>query len=137
MLPTLSMAILPIQRKVASGAKVPCWKTLGVVARFLSSYQRMAEPEGLCFGPPVDTEWLTTQDSDAPKLRYARRYIRRSANESSFCRVPGCGMQAPPPQAELKAATAKFVGPASVEFAGAAKSTWNFQTFSELAPKFT
>src|SRR5438128_9884972 len=44
-------------------------------------------------------------------------------------------MQLPPLQAGVKAATARFVGPASVEFAEVAKSTWNFQRFSELVPK--
>ena len=51
--------------------------------------------------------------------------------------VPGCGIQAPPPeQAALKAATAIFVGPVKVVLAELAKSTWNFHKLSELAPKF-
>jgi hypothetical protein len=37
-------------------------------------------------------------------------------------------MHAPPPlHAAVNAATAMFVGPVNVEFAGVAKSTWNFQ----------
>src|SRR5258708_383989 len=38
----------------------------------------------------------------------------------------------PPPQAALKAATGILVGPLKVEFAGVAKSTWNFQRSREV-----
>src|SRR6516225_2788851 len=44
-------------------------------------------------------------------------------------------MQAPPPQASLKAATGMLVGPVKVESLGVVKFTWNFQRLSELVPK--
>src|SRR5262249_17900182 len=43
-LPTWSMAALPIQRKLLSGAKVPCWKTTGVAPGLRISYQRIPVP---------------------------------------------------------------------------------------------
>src|SRR5215469_14388640 len=97
------------------------------------SYQRT--PTKVPFLLPTLTEWFTTNDSWLPKLRYARRYIKRSPNESKFALVPGCGIQALPPQASAKGATAMLVGPVKVEFAGVAKSTWNFHRFSEFVPK--
>ena len=51
--------------------------------------------------------------------------------------VPGCGIQAPPPeQAALNEATGILVGPVKVVFAELAKSTWNFHRLREFAPKF-
>src|SRR5258706_5505858 len=100
MFPNLSMAILPIQREVESGEKVPCWKTVGVPFGLRISYQRTPVTLVLLL-PLTFTDWLTTSDSWAPvpvKFRYARRYIKRSARESSLLFVPGCGMQAPPPE---------------------------------------
>src|SRR4029077_8011541 len=83
------------------------------------------------------TDWLTTSDSWSPKFRYASRYIRRSASESSCWFVSDCGMHVPPPpQAALKDATGMLMGPVNVVFAGVAQSTWNFQRFSLFAPKF-
>jgi hypothetical protein len=83
------------------------------------------------------TEWLTTIDSWSPKLRYASRYISRSASESSLFVVPDCGMHAPPPlQAAVKAATGMLEGPEKVDAAEFVQSTWNFQRFSALVPKF-
>src|ERR1041384_7344981 len=46
-------------------------------------------------------------------------------------------MQVPPLQAGVNAATEMLVGPPKVELAGVPKSTWNFQRFRELLPKFT
>src|SRR6266496_5169888 len=93
MSPTLSMAALPIQRKVLSGENVPCWKTEKVpepVGVRLSSYQR-TPVKGFRLVVPTCTEWLTTSDSWFPaKFRYANRYISRSPSESSFCLVLGC-----------------------------------------------
>src|SRR6266478_925971 len=111
--------MLPIQRQFESGANVPCWASAGVPLGFWISYQRMP--------PPLltDTAWFTTRDSCVPKLRYASRYISRSASESSCCVVPGCGTQVPPLHSGLNAATLITVGPVKVEFAGVAKSTWN------------
>ena len=63
--------------------------------------------------------------------------MSRSASESSSWLVPDCGMQVPPPQAGLKAATGMLVGPTKVELAGVAKSAWNFQRSKELLPKAT
>ena len=57
------MAMLPIQRKFASGAKVPCWNTIGVALGLRSSYQRTPTLD------PAVTEWLTTRLSWLPKLR--------------------------------------------------------------------
>ncbi len=57
------MAMLPIQRKDASGAYVDCWYTVGLPPGFRSSYQRT--PALL----PTLTEWLATSDSWSPKLR--------------------------------------------------------------------
>src|SRR5947208_15042990 len=71
-----------------------------------------------------------------PKFLYANRYIKRSPSESSFSFVPDCCTHAPPPHASLNGATAIFVGPLNVEFPVFAKSTWNFQRFSEFVPKF-
>src|SRR5947208_2704773 len=85
-------------------------------------YQKVQSSEG-------STLWSTTSDSWSPKLRYASRYIRRSASESSFWVVPDCGMQVPPPlQAVVKDATGIVVGPDRVEFAGVVQSTWNFHS---------
>src|SRR6266700_6469522 len=123
MFPCLSMAILPIQREVESGEKVPCWKTVGVPFGLRISYQRTPVTLVLLL-PLTFTEWLTTSDSWSPKFRYARRYIRRSARESNLVEVLGCEMQAPPPeQAALNAATGILVGPVRVVFAEFAKST--------------
>src|SRR5207302_2282572 len=117
-LPSWSMAALPIQRKLASGAYVPCWYRAGVVLTLRSSYQRTATLV------PAVTEWFTTSDSEVPKLRYASRYISRSARESSCWVVFSCGIHVPPPpQAALKAATEIAVGPVNVEFAGVVQST--------------
>src|SRR5713101_5474522 len=95
MSPTLSMAMLPIQRELLSGEYVPCWKTLGVPFGLRISYQRTPST-WLCLPPLTKTEWVTTSDSWEPlKLRYARRYINRSPRESSLSEVPLCGIQAP------------------------------------------
>src|SRR5438093_12829893 len=95
-----------------------------------SSYQRTPTEE------PAVTLCVTTSDSWSPKLRYAKRYISRSASELSLCDVPGCGMQASPPlQAGVKAAVGIDVGPLSVEFAGVAQSTWNAQSSSAFVAK--
>src|SRR2546423_6304805 len=111
--PLRSIATLPIQRYAESGAYVPCWYTVGVPFGLRSSYQRM--PTEL----PAVTEWSTTSDSWSPKLRYARRYINRSARESSCCDVPDCGMHVPPAlHAAENAATGIDVGPVNDEFAG-------------------
>src|SRR6266496_4202198 len=118
MSPTWSMAMLPIQRQLASGAYVPCWNTVGVPFGLRSSYQR--KPTEL----PAVTLWLTTSDSWSPKLRYASRYMSLSASESSFVLVPDCGMHVPPPlQAGENAATAVVVGPVMLVFAGVTQST--------------
>src|ERR1700722_7178484 len=50
--------------------------------------------------------------------------MRRSPSESSFCVVPGCGMQIPPPQARVFAFTGIVNGPLNVDFAVFVKSTW-------------
>ena len=61
--------------------------------------------------------------------------MRRSASESSSCDVPPWGMQVPPPQAGLKAATGMLVGPLKVELLVVTKSVWNFHRLSELVAK--
>src|SRR4051812_3427143 len=80
---------------------------------------------------PVETrltEWLSTSDSWSPKLRYARRNIRRSPNPSRPTFVPGCGMQERvPPHNWLYAATGRLVGPLNVELPGVAQSVWNLK----------
>ena len=82
------------------------------------------------------TLWFTTSDSWSPKLRYASRYMSRSASESSLLVVLGCAMHAPPPlHAGENAAVVRFVGPVSDVFAGAAQSTWNFHTCNAFVPK--
>ncbi len=63
--------------------------------------------------------------------------MSRSANESRVLVVPGCGMQVPPLQTGLKAATLITVGPVNVEFAGVVKSTWNLKRFRLLVPKYS
>src|SRR5919202_2955849 len=109
MLPSLSIATLGIHRYAASGAYVPCWYTVGVAFGLRSSYQRT--PTEL----PAVTLWSTTSDSWSPKFRYASRYIKRSASESSCVVVPDCGMHVPPPlHAAEKAATGIVVGPVNV-----------------------
>src|SRR5258708_4005298 len=88
------MAALAIQRQLLSGAYVPCWKTLRLRdASGRISYQRTPEcrPEP----EPTSIVWFTTMASCSPKLRYASRYMSRSASDSSFCVVPPCGMQSP------------------------------------------
>ena len=94
MLPDWSIAMLPIQRKFASGAYVPAWNRLGLLpASSRSSYQRTPTLV------PAITEWFTTSAWwPSAKLRYASRYIRRSARESRLP-PPLCGMQVPPPHA--------------------------------------
>src|SRR5512136_221369 len=96
--------------------RVPCWNTAGVPLGLRISYQRtLVTPVRLL---PTVTEWLTTSDSTPARLRYARRYIKRSASESSLFDVLGCGTQAPPPeQAGLNVATGMLVGPVSVVLA--------------------
>src|SRR5438046_7877967 len=80
---------------------------------------------------------MTSTPWPSANIRYASRYIKRSANESSCWLVPGCGMHVPPPpHAAANAATGMFIGPVKVEFPGLWKSTWNLQKFSELRPKF-
>src|SRR3712207_3353970 len=134
MFPTLSIAIEPIQRLLESTAYVPCWKRLGVLFVTRSSYQRTPDS-----GPvPGLTEWFKTIASwPSAKRRYASRYIKRSASESSFCVVPDCGMHVPPLHASLKAATASVLGPVIVELAGVVQSVCIFQTRSEFEPKLT
>ena len=61
--------------------------------------------------------------------------MSRSARESSFCVVPGCGMHVPPPlHAALSEATGIDVGPVNDELVGVFQSTWNFQRLSRLDP---
>ena len=98
---------------------MPCWKTAGDVFGARTSYQR--RPTDV----PATTLWVTTSASWSPKLRYARRYIRRSASESSFWVVPDCGMHVPlVPHALVKAATPPTgIDPVSVEDAGVTQST--------------
>src|SRR6185295_16871336 len=62
MLPSLSMAALPIHRKFESPfVNVPCWKRLGVPLGLRTSYQRTPVwPFGLF---DALTEWLTTRAS--------------------------------------------------------------------------
>src|SRR5205823_11327612 len=72
--PIRSIATLPIQRNAESGAYVPCWYTVGEPFGLRSSYQRT--PTAV----PAVTALLTTSDSWSPKLRYASRYISRSAS---------------------------------------------------------
>src|SRR5436190_15724319 len=121
MLPTLSMAAEPMNRNVASGAYVPCWKTLGAPPDvWRISYHRTPTDA------PAVTAWFTTSDSWSPKLRYASRNMIRSDSESSVCEVPPCGMHVPvDPHAVVYAATVNEPGPVNVELAGTAQSTWN------------
>src|SRR5919201_2141242 len=130
MSPLRSIATLPIQRYAESGAYVPCWYTVGIPFGLRSSYQRT--PTEL----PTVTLWLTTSDSWSPKLRYASRYIRRSASESSCVVVPLCGMHVPPPlQAAENAATGIVIGPVNVVFAVFVQSTWNRHSSRLFVPK--
>src|SRR2546422_752274 len=102
-----------------SGAYVPCWKMLRLLPPAVrSSYQRM--PTEL----PTVTLRLITSASWSPKLRYARRYMRRSPSVSSFWLVPDCGTQVPPPPLHggVNAAVASVVGPVSVVLAGVVQS---------------
>src|SRR5215470_1328731 len=93
---------------------------VGVPFGLRISYQRM--PVLL----PEVMAWSTTSDSYVPKLRYEKRYISRSASESSCWLVPACGMQVPPPpHAGENDATGIVVGPAKLELAGVDQSTWN------------
>lgn len=129
MSPLWSMATLPIQRNVLSGANVLCCATVGVPPGLSISYQRT---------PPLDpttTEWFTTNASFVPRLRYANRNIRRSASEASVFVVPDCGTHVPPLHRAVKAATGIAVGPVSVELAGVVKSTWNLKRLRLLVPK--
>src|SRR5262249_29490229 len=77
------------------------------------------------------TVWLVGIDSLSPKLRYARRYIRRSPRASRRVVVPGWGMQScVVGHGGLNGATpGTDVGPVSVELFGFAKSTWSFHRF--------
>src|SRR5215469_13915221 len=128
MSPDWSMAMLGIQRNVASGANVPCWKIVGDPPLSRSSYQRTATEE------PLVTLCAATSASWSPKFRYASRYMSRSPSESSCCDVPDCGMQVPLlPQASLKEFTASVLGPVNVELAGVVKSTWNWNAASVFA----
>src|SRR5262245_62500940 len=87
---------------------------------------------------PAVTLWFTTSDSWSPKLRYASRYISRSASESSRWLVPACGMHVPPPlHAGENDATGTSAGPVKVVFVGVAQSTWNVQSWSTLVPKLS
>jgi hypothetical protein len=63
--------------------------------------------------------------------------MSRSASESSFCVVPDCGIQVPPPHAGENAATEIVVGPVSVVFVVVVQSTWNFQSCRLFVPKPT
>src|SRR5581483_1466 len=126
MSPAWSMVILPIQRVADVGAKVPCWKTVGVPLGLRISYQRI----------PVLIECVTTSASwPSGNFRQASRYIRRSPSESKGFVVDGCGTHTPPLQSGVNEATAKLVGPVNVEFAGVAKSTWNFHIRRALVVK--
>src|SRR5438105_2559776 len=124
--------MLPIQRKLESGAYVPCWKTVGVVPLgSRSSYQRT--PVLVVFAVTV---WFVTRDSWLPKFRYASRNIMRSPSVSSVSEVAPVGigstMQVPPvsPHGWVKSATLMSVGPVKEVFVGVAQSTWNFHSCS-------
>src|SRR2546430_1206832 len=119
MLPAPSIAALPIQRQLESGAYVDCWKTNGSPAGPRISYQRTPPEES------VATLWFTTRDSYGPMLRYAARYIIRSPSPSST--GPPCwGTQdpkRPPLQSCWKGAPATTTE--SIElFFGVTQSTW-------------
>src|SRR5216684_4411383 len=131
MSPVESMAMLPIQRKLESGAKVDCWATDGVPLGFWISYHRTP------LFRLTATVWFTTRDSWSPKFRYARRYIRRSASESSCVDSPDWITQPRPPLHNgVKGATGILRGPVKVELAGVVKSAWNLYRFREFTPKF-
>src|SRR5690242_331696 len=128
MLPSLSCAIEPIQRNWLSGAKVPCWKTVGPLPLSRSSYQRTPVDE------PAATEWLARREPTPLKLRYDKRYIRRSPRESSCWLTPDCGIQEPPLQASENEATGMLVGPVT-DTVPAAKFGFMRKRFRELVPK--
>src|SRR5437588_12159720 len=120
MSPDTSWATLPIHRELESGAYVPCWKTFRLLpVPVRSSYQRIPTPE------PAVMLRLTTRASWSPKLRYARRYMRRSPSVSSCWLVPDCGTHVPPvpPQGALNAAVANVPGTVRVVLEDVVKST--------------
>src|SRR2546425_10308126 len=93
-----------------------------LLAPVRNSYQRM--PTEL----PAVTLRLITSASWSPKLRYARRYMRRSPSVSSFWLVPDCGTQVPPaPHGSVNGAVARVVGPVSVGVAELVQSVWKLQ----------
>ena len=68
-----------------------------------------------------------------PKLRYANRYISRSASESRFC-PPACGMHVPPPHAGENDAAGSEIGPVRLALFGVWKSGVKRHSASELVP---
>src|ERR1700744_4652904 len=76
--PTWSIAILPVQRKVAvSGAKVDCWATVGVPFGFCISYHRTPLPGAS--GVPTDTEWFTNERFMVPKIAVCQTILQAVA----------------------------------------------------------
>ena len=67
MSPALSIAMLPIQRCFASGAKVPCWKMLHEEDDvWRSSYQRMPACPSVSL---TSTVWFASRVSWPPMFR--------------------------------------------------------------------
>src|SRR5262252_6873559 len=115
MSPLLSIAIDAIHRQSVSGAKVPCWKIVGVVPGVRISYQRT--PAWFVAWPTAAatlTVWVATIDSvPPPMLRYARRHMSRSEIASTPFADPDCGTQLrdPPQRSVLNGDVITSVGP--------------------------
>src|SRR5437879_4390567 len=125
MFPVLSTARLGSQRPTdVSGANVDCCTGPDVTTVppvTLSWYHRGA---GSVVLPGFATVCVSHNDSVLPKFVYWFCTIRRSYNESSP--LPFfAGTDAGPVVHE---ASVTLDGPVMVEFAGVAKSAWNFQT---------
>src|SRR4051812_47335493 len=115
---------------VIPGAYVPSWKITGLLFGLRNSHQRIPATSPL--GPtPASTDWLVSNDSKPPILRYANLNSGRWRYEriSNLLVVPGCGIQARPPAQGVKLVLNGAVGRVfdrlKVEFPGVAKSTWN------------
>src|SRR5262245_60424760 len=130
MLPVPSIAIVLIQRLVASVETVPSWNSdQGPAAVLRRSNQRT--PARLAAFTSVAK--LPTITSCVPRFRYCGRFITTSRSGSSGLAPLGWGMQlndVRPQRLESNSDTVMLVGPVNVELAGVAKSTWNSNSWT-------
>src|SRR6476661_1858032 len=117
-----------MNRFFPSGAQVDCCATESPVLATPTWYHRTCATFGK---PPLPTVCVSQRDWAPPRFVYWFCIIRRYESVSTLL-PPSSGTSDGPP---LKFATARFVGPPSVELTVFAQSTWNCHTRTASLPQ--